>query len=87
MLTGIIIIAQATSTENNLELSLIIRDHSAISIFEAFNQWERSNVGAEPIRVWLYLRQDGLEKKMMERFSPHCAASWNLIKLRLTGNW
>ena len=51
MLTWIIIIAQATSTENNLELSLIIRDHSAISIFEASNQWKRSNVGAQPIRA------------------------------------
>ena len=51
MLTGIIIIAQATSTENNLELSLIIRDHSVISIFEAFNQWKRSNDGAQPIRA------------------------------------
>ena len=31
------------------------------------------------------VRQDGLQEEMMERLTPHCAASWNLIKLRLAG--
>ena len=32
------------------------------------------------------VREDGLQREMMERFSPHCAASWNLIRQRLGGN-